>query len=346
MVKLNNQVNMKFDKIYEKYRKKLKSKGMSIAIENEDRSFQWAKSYGELEGDKQYFIASVTKLFATTVLLNLITEGKLSFDDRICDYLPQEYIDGFHTYRGADYSKQLTVRHLMTQTSGLPDYFTESNVGELYGNELLKQDQILTLDDIVRRTINMEAKFLPGSKKRAYYSDANWDIFLPIVERVSNQSIEQCYKKYIIEPLQLENTYLYIEGMEFNVPGIWIDDGIYTLPKLASAWPMSGSIISNNRDMIIFLKAFWGGKLFPYEKLKENNTYHYTQYFPLEYGLGNMRFRYPGMPSLYGHSGATGVVCYYSPKFKIYISACINELDEGKVTRMLARFAHEFRKVC
>lgn len=333
----------KLEKIFSVYQKKLRSNGMSVLIENGTGSFTWEHSCGDLEGDQKYFIASVTKLFATTVLLNLFAEGKLSFGDKISKYLPKEYVEGLHVYKGIEYSNQLTMKHLMTQTSGLPDYFSESTKNELSGEELLKHDQILTLDETVKRTKRLPTKFAPGSKKRSYYSDINWDLFLPIIESVAEMSITECYDKYIITPLELSNTFLFTEGMEFSFPGVWIDDGIYKMPKLLLGWPLSGSIISTNRDMITFIKAFYGGKLFPKELFETENTYYYTQYIPLEYGLGNMRFRYPGIPTLYGHSGATGVLCYYAPKYDMYIAACINELNEVKATRMLAKLAYNFK---
>lgn len=343
-MKMKSKVE-KLEKVFKVYRKKLQSNGMSVRIENGTGTFTWEHSCGDLEGDQKYLIASVTKLFATTVLLNLIAEGKISFEDKISIYLPKEYIEGLHVYKGIEYSDKLTIKHLMTQTSGLPDYFTESTKDGVSGVKLLKQDLILTLDETVNRTKRLPAKFAPGSKKRSYYSDINWDLFLPIIEGVTEMSMTECYDKYIIKPLKLSNTFLFTEGMEFSFPGVWIDDGIYKIPKLLLGWPVSGSIISTNRDMITFIKAFFEGKLFPKELFEKENAYHYSQYIPLEYGLGNMRFRYPGIPTLYGHSGASGVVCYYSPKYDMYISACINELNEEKATRMLARFAYNFKKI-
>ncbi|HKM34217.1 MAG TPA: serine hydrolase domain-containing protein [Lachnospiraceae bacterium] len=341
-MKRGNKVE-KFVKIFEAYEKKSKSNGMSVRIENGKGDFCWERSCGDLEGDQNYLIASVTKLFATTVILNLIKEGKLSIEDKISKYLPKDYMDKLHVYKGIDYSNQLTIKHLMTQTSGLPDYYSESVKGEMSGEELLKHDRILTLVERVRQIKVLPAKFAPGSKKRSYYSDANWDLLQPIIENVSQMSITECYHKYIILPLSLTDTYLFTEGMEFSFPGVWIEDGIYKMPKLLLGWPLSGSIVSSNRDMIAFLKAFYGGRLFPIDFFQKNNTYFYTQYIPMEYGLGNMRFRYPGVPHLFGHSGATGVVCYYAPKYDMYISACINELNETKATQMLGIFAHNFR---
>lgn len=65
----------------------------------------------------------------------------------------------------------------------------------------------------------------------------------------------------------------------------------------------------------------------------------------MEYGLGNARFRYPGVPTLKGHSGATGVVCYYAPDYDTYISACLNEYDERKATQMLGKYMHYIKKI-
>lgn len=333
----------KWETIFTSNISKMKSGGMSIRIESGDKACIWEQSNGDLEGDKQFMIASVSKLFATTVLLNLVQEGKLSLTDSIAKYLPEKTIRGLNVYKGNEYSNQITVEMLMTQTSGLPDYYSEKCKDGLSGEQMLKKDRELSLEERIERTKELKSKYEPGKGKKSYYSDINWDIFQPIIESLSKKSIAECYEQYIIKPLQLTNTYLFIKGMDFSFPGIYIKDGIYKMPKLLAEWPLSGAVVSNNHDMICFLRAFWQGQLFSKELFDKYNYYKYI-IFPMEYGLGNVRFRYPGVPDLYGHSGATGVVCYYAPEYDIYISACINELNEIKATRMLAKYMHDIKK--
>ena len=68
-------------------------------------------------------MASVGKIFTATVTAILHEQGKLSFDDRIAEHLDPELMQGLHVYKGKDYSAEITLRHLLTQSSGLNDCF-------------------------------------------------------------------------------------------------------------------------------------------------------------------------------------------------------------------------------
>lgn len=207
------------EKIFASYQKTLRSGGMSVRIESGDGSFIWKQSCGDLAADKPFALASVTKLFATTVLLNLVKEGKLSIEDTIAKYLPDDIINGLHVYKGIDYSRSLTVLHLMTQTGGLPDYFTETGSDGISGEKMMKHDRSLSLEERIMRNKALKAKYRPGSKKKSFYSDINWDLFQPVIETITGKSIAECFEKYIFKPLNLQNTYLFQDGQEFSFPG-------------------------------------------------------------------------------------------------------------------------------
>lgn len=334
----------KLEKVYLKYEKKLKSGGMSILVEDEKGEFSWHKETGDLKNDNLFCTASVTKMFTTVVVLSLIDENKLSLCDKISTYLPKDMVDGIHIYKGKDYSYELTIEHLMTQTSGLPDYFSEALPGQCPIEQRIDKDGDVTLDDAVAITKRLSPHFAPGTKRKAYYSDINWDLLPVIIKNASGMSIEECFKKYIFEPLKLSKTYLFTDKSTFDFPGIFVKDKVCKIPKLLTGWPASGGIISTNAEMVVFLKAFWMGKLFDNIHFEKIRTYRPTQYFPMKYGMGTMGWHYPGVPNLIGHSGATGVICYYAPKYRMYISGCINEMDEVKATQLLANMARCFKK--
>ena len=111
----------KLEKIVQKTAKNKLVHGVVLCVERGDA--QWMGSAGELATDTPYFIASTTKLYMTAVILMLEEQGAIKLDDRIDQYLPDEVISGLHVLKGVDYSRQLTIRHLLAHTSGLPDYF-------------------------------------------------------------------------------------------------------------------------------------------------------------------------------------------------------------------------------
>jgi len=95
--------------------------GTSFAIKN--GTFIWQGASGDLTIDQPYFIASTTKLFTTAIILKMKAEGKLSLEDKISTYPEQSILEGLHVYRGIDYCGEITIKHLLSHTSGLPDYF-------------------------------------------------------------------------------------------------------------------------------------------------------------------------------------------------------------------------------
>ena len=95
--------------------------GTSFGIKKDD--FTWFGASGNLSIDQSYFIASTTKLFTTAIILYLKSEGKLQLEDKISIYLDKSIMNGLHIYKGNDYSDEITIKHLLSHTSGLADYF-------------------------------------------------------------------------------------------------------------------------------------------------------------------------------------------------------------------------------
>ncbi|MFN7037297.1 MAG: serine hydrolase, partial [Bellilinea sp.] len=106
-------------------RKMMKNKsvfGAVLCVENGDSSISWLGGAGNIKAEDRYFIASVTKLYVTAVMLMLRAENILSFADKIYRYFPEELINGIHVLDGVDYTKEITIAHLLSNTSGIPDY--------------------------------------------------------------------------------------------------------------------------------------------------------------------------------------------------------------------------------
>lgn len=84
-----------------------------LRVERGDGSFSWTGVAGDMQADSRYFIASVTKLYITAVIMRLIDAQKLSLDDEIARYLSEDAMRGLHVLGGVEYSRQITVRHLI-----------------------------------------------------------------------------------------------------------------------------------------------------------------------------------------------------------------------------------------
>jgi D-alanyl-D-alanine carboxypeptidase len=281
---------------------------------------------GNIQSDSPYFIASITKLYTASVILRLKDEGKICLNDLISKYLSPEIINKIHIYKGVDYSGQITVKHLLSHTSGLPDYFEQKrSTGLSIKDELFRGNDIkLSFDDAIKISKELSSKFEPGKKGKAFYSDTNYQLLGKIIENITQNSIEQAFITYIFEPLDFKATYLFTDITDTKPADFYYKNQILKLPKIMSSFGPDGGIVSTAHENVIFLRAYFDGKLF-----KKDNFALITDwnkiFFPFKYGLGLTRFKFIGAFELLGHSGASGSFAYYCPKKDTYIAGTLNQ---------------------
>ncbi len=109
-----------------------------LAVKSGDGSFRWTGPAGDarpdgtpLQADTPYFIASVDKLFTATVILKLRKRGAVDLDEPISTYLAERLIGRIHRLDGVDHTTDITVRHLLSHTSGLADWLEDRPKGGL-----------------------------------------------------------------------------------------------------------------------------------------------------------------------------------------------------------------------
>jgi CubicO group peptidase (beta-lactamase class C family) len=153
--------------------------------------------------DTRFEAGSVSKWIAAMVVMKLADLGKLALDVAISGYLPD--------YR-ADTGAQITLRHLMSHSSGVPnDLIAARRADPRLGFVAL--DQMAA----VARYASGDLRFAPGSAWD--YSHSNWLIVKAIVERVSKTSYAECVTRYLTGPLGLKDSGLFT-GDSSAVPGM------------------------------------------------------------------------------------------------------------------------------
>jgi len=176
--------------------------------------------------------------------------------------------------------------------------------------------------------------FEHGSVKRAYYADINFDILGEIIEKITNWPLSKAYRHYIFDPLGLKNTYLPESESDF-VPNIYCEDKAILRPKFIMSSRGSGGCVTTAYEMMIFLKAFFGGGLFDISILDELSSYNrlQTSMWPICYGSGYMRIPLNGLTTLFmgkgelkGHSGSTGSFAFYYPTKDLFIVGDLNQM--------------------
>jgi CubicO group peptidase (beta-lactamase class C family) len=242
-------------------------------------------------------------------------------------------VSGLHFYKGKDYSRELTIKHLLSHTSGLPDYFQDKGAnGKSLEDELMAgKDQFWSFEDSIERSKKMTPLFAPGTEGKAKYSDANFQLLGKIIENITDKSYSENCQERIIQPLGLTQTYLYQDATDEKPELLYYKKKKLNIPKAMTSFGADGGIVSVSSDMLLFIEAFFTGKLFPrsyVDELKEWNRI----FPPMRAGVGIHLFKLPwifdpagAIPYFIGHSGLSGALAFHSPRKNIYIAGTVNQ---------------------
>jgi D-alanyl-D-alanine carboxypeptidase len=312
--------------------------GTSFSIKKDD--FVWHGNSGNFSANQSYFIASTTKLFTTAIILKLKADGNLNLDDKVIDYIDDSILAGLHIFKGKEYLARITIKHLLAHTSGLPDYFQGKGAnGKSLEDELVNgNDQSWTFEQAIERTKKMNPFFAPGTKGKANYSDANFQLLGKIIETITRNSYSENCKEFIIEPLGLTKTYLYQDSTDKTPKTLYYKSNELNIPKAMTSFGADGGIVSTSSDMLIFIEAFFTGKLFPSSYIDELQEWNKI-FFPMRSGIGIHLFKLPwifnptgSVPYFIGHSGLSGALAYYSPKENIFIVGTVNQVAHPDIS--------------
>lgn len=328
----------KFQNILNKTVDNKKVFGTSFALKK--NTLTWQGSSGNMTIDQAYYIASTTKLFTTAIILKLRAEDKLSLDDKISKYIDNSVLSGLHIYKGKEYSQELTIKHLLSHTSGLPDYFQDKGPnGKSLEDELVSgNDQYWSFEQTIERTKSIKPHFSPGTKGKAHYSDANFQLLGKIIETITSKSYPENCQDLVIKPLGLTKTYLYQDSTDKTPKTLCYKSNELNIPKAMTSFGADGGMVSTSSDMLIFIEAFFTGKLFPSAYIDELQEWNKI-FFPMQSGIGIHLFKLPwifnptgAVPYFIGHSGLSGALAYYSPKENIFIVGTVNQVAHPDIS--------------
>ncbi len=250
--------------------------------------------------DGLFRIGSVTKTFVSTVVLQLVAEGRLGLDDPVESLLPGAVPN----------SRNITLRQLLNHTSGLfnytedPSFSFEEDSGALQRWLDAGRWTRYTPQQLIALANTHPPYFAPG--QGWHYSNTNYVLVGQIVERVTGHSWGQEVDRRIIRRLGLTRTSMPVHST--TIPGPHAH-GYYNLPtgpadtteldpSMADA---AGAGISTTADLSTFVTALIGGRLLPRPLLAEMMTVT-PQSGEAEYGLGLQRTHTPCGP-VWGHAG-------------------------------------------
>ncbi|MDQ4214860.1 serine hydrolase domain-containing protein [Microbacterium capsulatum] len=199
-------------------------------------------------------IGSLTKMYTTTIVLQLAEEGKLKLDDTIGQYVP-----------GIPNGDTITLRQLADMTSGVASYTMNERLVDAY---LADPSVVYTPDQLIAAAVPLSPLFEPGTGFS--YSNTNTVLLGEVIEKVTALSFGRELQLRIIDPLHLKNTSWpdgstaipapYAHGYTLNGP-----DATPTAPTDSTSWNpawsfTAGEIISDIDDLLTMGRALGTGQ--------------------------------------------------------------------------------------
>lgn len=177
-----------------------KSPGIAVSVRKGGRTIFEAgygvrdlKAFEKIDARTNFRLASCTKQFTAMAIMLLVHAGKLSYDTRLTDVFPDF----------PEYGRAITVRHLLTHTSGLADY------EDLMGNRWTATHQVPDAE-VLRLLERAQPKFTPGTSWA--YSNSAYVVLGLIVARVSGLTFPRFLHERIFGPLHMNGTVAYVAG--------------------------------------------------------------------------------------------------------------------------------------
>ncbi|WP_426453020.1 serine hydrolase domain-containing protein [Paenibacillus sp. S-38] len=229
-------------------------KAASLAIANSDEVF-YAKGYGtytdgqSVTGDTPFPIASLSKSFTALAVLQLADNGRIDLDAAYASYFPELSPRDPRVHN-------ITVRHLLNQTSGLNDKINP---------DMTRTPQFQSLHEANRLLTDVQVAHNPGT---AYsYHNPNYVLLANLVESVSGERFSDYLSSHIFEPLGMNHTFSVSTTQQFyaneTIPlGHYFSLGL-SVGHSEPLWFIEGpaGIVSTAEDMSLWMLSQYHGRL-------------------------------------------------------------------------------------
>jgi len=294
--------------------------GISVAVARGDELvYSKAHGFADLEfsvktdEETMFRIGSVTKQFTAAAILKLAERGKLSVDDPLTRFLPDYPTHGH----------ELTLRHLLTHTGGIPNY---TNLGPKWEVNMARE---LPDEELVALWKDLPLDFAPGEKWN--YSNSGYYLLGMVVAKVSGKSYADFVRETFFEPLGLARTRYdsneevlpnRAQGYAFGDGKFW-NDGLIGLSQPGAA----GALISTARDLVRWQQALVSGKVVKPESYEEMTLpYLLVNGRETGYGMGLQLDQRASQRCVWHGGGINGFnsVLLYFPDSALHIAVISN----------------------
>jgi CubicO group peptidase (beta-lactamase class C family) len=279
--------------------------GVALIIRNGKIAYYKAAGYDDLDKktpmqkDGIFRIASQTKAITSVAIMILFEEGKLLLDDPVSKYIPafkkQQVLDKFNaadtTYTTVPAKKEITIRELLTHTSGLG----YAQIGSKEANAIYAKNNLTAgigvqddkLLDAMNRLAKLPLMHQPGEK---WTYGLNSDLLGCLVEVISGMTLDDFFRTRIFEPLDMKDTYFHIPySKTYKLVNLYREDSTGHLVKGESNmlngpvgvnYPLIGSnyysggagLSSTIYDYAVFLQMLLNNGIYNGKRILSRNT--------------------------------------------------------------------------
>lgn len=194
-----------------------------------------------ISNTSRFPIASLSKPIVATLLLKLQENGTLDLQTTLDKYLPEFK---------APWANQVTLHHLLTNRSGVPNHFL------LPGWGTGRYQQTLPKSELLNEVARMELAFTPGTQY--LYSNLGWLLLGEVVESATGKGLEENLQEHIFAPLSMQHTGLVyqtqtrlVTGLRWGKKGGWQPQNDLHMQVFNAA----GGIYSTAEDLLRYLSA-------------------------------------------------------------------------------------------
>jgi D-alanyl-D-alanine carboxypeptidase len=268
------------------------------------------------------------------VIWRLIEDGKLGLDDLISKYLDPSLVSRIHVLNGVSYGERITIRQLLTHTSGVHDFAAVNEPWERY--VFMHPEKRWERQEYFEYAIREKPYFVPGEGH--HYTDTGYELLGLVIEKVTGKPLAKVYREFIFEPLGIKETYL--EGREpaigrprsHNYIG-FLDETPYDPTQDG---PACGGLVSTAQDLALYITSVLQGRFFKDPKTlaatlepthlpetppdPENEAQKFTSRY-MFYSKES-----DGVEFL-GHGGFWGSVMFYQPQRQLIITGTSNQVE-------------------
>ena len=195
-------IDTRIDTFLEKLEKEEHFTGVVLVMRKEE--VVHAKGYGMANSEREnsvttaFHIASITKQFTATAILQLVEQGKVDLSNSINTYLPQ-------VYRSPNWDS-VNIHHLLTHTSGIPDYGITRDYYDVVNGFCLGN----TVHDMVKEAMDKDLEFRPGS--RFVYSNIGYTLLGFIITNQTKTPYDKYLRTNILEPMGMMSSKIHVVG--------------------------------------------------------------------------------------------------------------------------------------